>query len=108
RTWCAYAGYLALTVLAFAGATRLMRRRVVAKERQRAQFAEARVRAEAAEAPARAALEGKKNVELLSEIGREITASLDFDTIFGRLYDRVNQLADADVFGVCLYHPDPT
>ena len=50
--------------------------------------------------------EGKKNVELLSEIGREITASLDFDTIFGKLYERVNQLADADVFGVGLYHPE--
>ena len=50
--------------------------------------------------------EGKKNVELLSEMGREITASLDFDTIFGRLYERVNQLADADVFGVGLYHPE--
>ena len=50
--------------------------------------------------------EGKKNVELLSEIGREITASLDIDTIFGKLYDRVNELADAEVFGVGLYHPD--
>ncbi len=50
--------------------------------------------------------EGKKNVELLSEIGREITSSLEFDTIFGKLYERVNQLADADVFGVGLYHPE--
>ena len=50
--------------------------------------------------------EGKKQVELLSEIGREITASLDIDTIFGKLYERVNQLADADVFGVGLYHPE--
>ncbi len=39
-------------------------------------------------------------------MGREITASLDFDTIFGTLYERVNQLADADVFGVGLYHPE--
>ena len=67
-----------------------------------------RLRAEAAEALARSESEGKKNVELLSEIGREITASLDFDTIFGKLYERVNQLADADVFGVGLYHPDRT
>ena len=37
-------------------------------------------------------------------MGREITASLDFETIFGKLYDRVNELADADVFGVGLYH----
>ena len=77
-----------------------------AKERERAQFAEARLRAEAAEALARSESEGKKQVELLSDIGREITASLDFETIFGKLYERVNQLADADVFGVGLYHPD--
>ena len=83
-----------------------MRRRVVAKERERAQFAEARLRAEAAEQLAVTESEGKKQVELLSEIGREITASLDIDTIFGKLYERVNQLADADVFGVGLYHPD--
>ena len=87
-------------------ADRVQRRRVVGKERERAQFAEAKLRAESAEALARSESEGKKNVELLSEIGREITASLDFDTIFGKLYERVNQLADADVFGVGLYHPE--
>ena len=106
RTWWAYGGYLALALLGFAGADRVMRRRVVAKERQRAQFAEARVRAEAAEALAQAETERKKNVELLSEMGREITSSLDFETIFGKLYEKVNELADADVFGVGLYRPD--
>ena len=79
---------------------------MIGKERERAQFAEARLRAEAAEALARSESEGKKNVELLSDIGREITASLDFDTIFGKLYERVNELADAEVFGVGLYHPE--
>ena len=106
RTWWAYGGYLLLLGLAGFGIDRLQRRRVIAKERQRAQVAEARVRAEAAETLARTEAEGKKNVELLSEIGREITSSLDFDTIFGRLYERVNELADADVFGVGLYHPE--
>ena len=106
RTWWAYAAGLALLAVAVAGVDRLQRRRVVAKERERSQFAEARLRAEAAEALARSESEGKKNVELLSEIGREITSSLDFDTIFGKLYERVNQLADADVFGVGLYHPE--
>jgi signal transduction histidine kinase/CheY-like chemotaxis protein len=106
RTWWAYAGYLALLALALFTADRLQRRRLVSRERERARFAEARLRAEAAETLARSESEGKKNVELLSEIGREITASLDFDTIFGKLYERVNQLADADVFGVGLYHPE--
>jgi len=33
---------------------------------------------------------GKKNVELLSAIGKEITASLDFETIFYKLYEHIN------------------
>ena len=100
RTWWAYAGYVALLGLTFFGVDRLQRRRVVGKERERAQLAEAKLRAEAAEVLARTESEGKKNIELLSDIGREITASLDFETIFGKLYERVNQLVDADVFGV--------
>ncbi len=106
RTWSAYAGYAAAALLLMAAAASLQRRRVVTRERERAQIAEARVRAEAAEQLARTEGEGKRNVELLSEIGREITASLDFDTIFGKVYERVNELADADVFGVGLYHPE--
>jgi signal transduction histidine kinase/DNA-binding response OmpR family regulator len=48
----------------------------------------------------------KENVELLSEVGKEITASLDMDTIFFKLYEHVNQLADASIFGVGIYHPE--
>ncbi len=106
RTWWAYTGYTLLAGLLVFGVDRLQRRRVIGKERERAQFAEARLRAEAAETLAKTEHEGKKNIELLSDIGREITASLDFETIFGKLYERVNQLVDADVFGVGLYHPD--
>jgi len=105
-TWWAYALYGILATLALAGSGQLYRRRVVAKERQRAQFAEARLRAEAAETLARSESAGKKQVELLSDIGREITSSLEFEAIFDTLYARVNELADADVFGVGLYHHD--
>ena len=45
-------------------------------------------------------------VELLSDIGSEITASLDLDTILFKLYERVNQLLDAPIFGVGLYRPE--
>ena len=106
RTWGAYAGYLLATGLVLFGLARVLRRRVVHRERERARFTEARVRAEAAEALARSESEGKKNIELLSEIGREITSTLDIDTIFDRLYEHMNELADAEVFGVGLYHAD--
>ena len=84
----------------------MQRGRVVRRERERAQFTEAKLRAEAAERLAVSEGENKKNVELLSEIGREITSTLDIDTIFDRLYDHMNELADAEVFGVGLYVPD--
>jgi signal transduction histidine kinase/CheY-like chemotaxis protein len=47
----------------------------------------------------------KESIELLSEIGKEITASLDLNTILFKLYERVNQIVDASVFGVGLYRP---
>jgi signal transduction histidine kinase/CheY-like chemotaxis protein/ligand-binding sensor domain-containing protein len=49
---------------------------------------------------------GKKNVELLSDIGKKITSSLDFETIFYNLYEHINQLADASIFGIGIYNPD--
>jgi signal transduction histidine kinase/ligand-binding sensor domain-containing protein len=108
RTWLAYAFYgLILAAVVFA-ADRLQRRRLIKRERTRARLREAELRAQAAEAQAKALQaenERKKNVELLSEIGKKITASLDFDTIFYNLYEHVNQLADASVFGVGIYHP---
>ncbi|HYL77187.1 MAG TPA: GAF domain-containing protein [Bryobacteraceae bacterium] len=39
-------------------------------------------------------------VESLSEIGKQITASLDLDTVVDRLYRYVSKIADASVFGV--------
>lgn len=47
----------------------------------------------------------KDNIELLSAIGKEITASLDLDTILFKLYECVNKIVDASVFGVGLYRP---
>ena len=106
RTWWAYGGYVLLVGLLGFAIDRLQRRRLLTKERERAQFAEARLRAEAAEALARSETEGKKNIERLAAIGRELTGSLDIDSISGTLYERINELVDADVFGVGLYHPD--
>jgi signal transduction histidine kinase/CheY-like chemotaxis protein/ligand-binding sensor domain-containing protein len=59
------------------------------------------IRAQATEISAQ-----KESIELLSQIGREITASLDLNTILFKLYERVNQIVDASIFGVGLYRPD--
>ena len=105
RTWWAYSFYTVLFALGMIAVDRIQRRRVIVRERQRAQFAEARLRAEAAETLARSESERKKSIELLSAIGREITASLDSDAIFATLYKRLNDLLDADIFAAGLYHP---
>jgi signal transduction histidine kinase/DNA-binding response OmpR family regulator len=106
RTWWAYGIYLALLAAAVVGIDRVQRRRVLGKERERSRLMETQLRAESAEALAQSERERTTTVEQLSEIGKEITSSLDVDTIFERLYERVNQFADATVFGVGIYDPD--
>lgn len=44
------------------------------------------------------------NVELLGEIGRKITSSLSVETITSTVYDNVNLLMDASVFGIGIYN----
>jgi signal transduction histidine kinase/ligand-binding sensor domain-containing protein len=102
RTWWAYLCYAAFLGFVIFSIDRIQRRRLTLKERQRAHLREIELRAEVAEAENNR----KKNVELLSEIGKEITATLDLDTIFYKLYEHVNQLADASIFGVGIYHPE--
>jgi signal transduction histidine kinase/ligand-binding sensor domain-containing protein len=109
RTWWAYLCYAAILGFAIYGFDRFQRRRLTLKERQRTHLREMELRTEAAESEAKALQaenDRKKNVELLSEIGKEITATLDLDTIFYKLYEHVNQLADASIFGVGIYHPE--
>ncbi|MFT4926187.1 MAG: ligand-binding sensor domain-containing protein [Phenylobacterium sp.] len=43
---------------------------------------------------------------VLSDIGKEISSSLNLDLILDTLYRRVNKLMDATVFGIGIYHPD--
>src|SRR5206468_8001850 len=45
-----------------------------------------------------------RNVELLSEIGRKISSSLSVEKIIGTVYDNVNSLMDAAVFGIGIYN----
>lgn len=44
-----------------------------------------------------------RNISLLSEIGKEITASLDIESIINLLYRKVDELMDATIFGIGFY-----
>ncbi len=115
RTTLAYIIYvLLLMILAVAG-WRFISRYEQNKARRKTEALEAQakaleatvterteeIRAQAAEISAQ-----KDSIELLSEIGKEITASLDLNTILFKLYERVNQIVDASIFGVGLYRPE--
>ena len=45
-----------------------------------------------------------RNISILSEIGREMTATLDMETIMATVYRHVHHLMDARVFGIGMYH----
>ncbi len=47
-----------------------------------------------------------KNMTVISEIGQEITSSLDLQKILQKVYDSVNQLMDAAVFAIGVYHSE--
>jgi signal transduction histidine kinase len=46
------------------------------------------------------------NVEMLGDIGRKVTSSLSVETIISTVYDSVNSMMDAAVFGIGIYHED--
>ncbi|MEZ4922818.1 MAG: GAF domain-containing protein [Crocinitomicaceae bacterium] len=46
------------------------------------------------------------NIKLLSELGVQISSSLEFEDIFESLHESVAELMDAEIFGVRLYHKD--
>jgi len=115
RSRAAYILYGLLALLLALAAWRLVIRHERAKARRRTEALEAQakvlestvnertqeIRAQAEEIAAQ-----KDSIELLSEIGKEITASLDLNTILFKLYERVNQIVDASIFGVGLYKPE--
>lgn len=46
------------------------------------------------------------NTKLLSDIGTEITSSLDLEHVLFTIYKKVNKLMDATIFGIGLYYPE--
>jgi signal transduction histidine kinase/CheY-like chemotaxis protein/ligand-binding sensor domain-containing protein len=97
RSWWAYLFYVLAAGGFVIGLVRMRTRQLEASHRELEKTVEERT----AEIQKQ-----KENVELLSAVGKEITASLDMDTIFYKLYEHVNQLADASIFGVGIYHPE--
>ncbi|KAA9041151.1 GAF domain-containing protein [Ginsengibacter hankyongi] len=93
RTWWAYSLYVILFGLLAFLIFRWQRSRVITRERQRAAFREANLKAEAEN-------EQRKNTELISEMGKEITSSLSIGNIINTVYTHVNKLMDASVFGI--------
>jgi ligand-binding sensor domain-containing protein/signal transduction histidine kinase len=63
-----------------------------------ARTAELVLQKEAAEQQKEAALQARRNIALLSDIGRELTANLDREAIMANVYGQVRQLMDVDVF----------
>jgi len=50
--------------------------------------------------------ERKKNVELLNRIGKDITATLALESIIATVYENVNALMEASVFGIGIYNKE--
>ena len=45
-------------------------------------------------------------VSVLSQIGKEITSTLNLDTILNTVYEKVNELMDATIFGIGIYNTE--
>ena len=61
---------------------------------------------EEAERQKEAVEQANRNISVLSELGREVTASLDMETTMRTLYRHVKNLMDAEMFGIGFVHED--
>ncbi len=97
RQWWAYLAYLLLGGLVFSGLLQVRTRNL----RLQRLALEKTVRERTNEIR-----EQKKNVEKLSNIGRDITSSLSIENIIKTVYENVNTLMDATVFTIGLHQPE--
>jgi len=51
-------------------------------------------------------VESYNSISVLSEIGKEITSTLNLDTILNTVYEKVNELMEASVFGIGIFIPE--
>jgi ligand-binding sensor domain-containing protein/signal transduction histidine kinase len=103
-----------LAMLAVAGAgvaIYRLRIRVLVQRTERlestvgARTAELVLQKEAAERQKEAALQARRNIALLSDIGRELTSNLDREAIMANVYSQVRQLMDVHVFAIGVAEP---
>ncbi|MGZ4053820.1 MAG: GAF domain-containing protein [Bacteroidia bacterium] len=47
-----------------------------------------------------------RNTELIGEIGKEITSTLSVDEIISKVYQKINSLMDATIFGIGVYRSE--
>lgn len=97
QTWWAYGLFAGMFGFMVFGVDRVQRFRLSKKEGERAALREAELRAEA---------ENKRraDTEQLSKIGQTITSTLSVDEIIETVYENVNALMDAAIFGVGIYN----
>ncbi len=93
RTWWAWLIYALLFCLVTYILIGIQRRRVLAKERQQSKMREEKMKIDAE-------AERLRNIELISEMGKDITASLSIEHIIDTVYAHVNKLMDASHFGI--------
>lgn len=96
-TWWAYLCYSLLAIGFIIGLVRLRTNQL----QKRSRTLERVVQERTAEIQ-----EQKNNVERLSRIGQDITDNLSIKEIISTVYENVNNLMDASVFGIGLYHSD--
>ncbi|MBS1730757.1 MAG: GAF domain-containing protein [Bacteroidetes bacterium] len=101
RTWWAWFIYgISFCLLAFLFIN-FQRKRVLSKERQRSLIREEKLKADAE-------AERHRNIELISEMGKDITSSLSIEHIIDTVYIHVNKLMDASLLGIGIINADKT
>ena len=51
-------------------------------------------------------IQSYNSISVLSQIGKEITSTLNLDTILNTVYEKVNELMEASVFGIGIFIPE--
>ena len=51
-------------------------------------------------------IQSHNSISVLSQIGKEITSTLNLDTILNTVYEKVNELMEANVFGIGIFIPE--